>query len=147
MNQPTRICFPLVLIALVTMAGCGGRPGTAEVKGRVVFKDGSVPRGAVCVVRFQPSVDSTAEIRKAATGDIQADGFFEAFTRKPGDGVFLGKYDVTFSVLADGTDSASSLIDQKYTKSASTPYHVTIEDDVADLEFQLEPPASTGTKK
>lgn len=132
---------------MLAIAGCGRRAGTAEVKGRVVFKDGTVPRGAVCVVRFQPAADSPAEIRKAATGDIEADGFFEAFTRKPGDGVFLGKYDVTFSVLGDGTDSNSSLIDQKYTKAASTPYHITIEDDVADLEFQLEPPANAGTKK
>jgi hypothetical protein len=136
----------LFLIAIMSSAGCGGRAGTAEVKGRVVYKDGSVPRGAVCVVRFQPTPDSTAEIRKAATGEIQADGFFEAFTRKPGDGVFLGKYDVTFSVLEDGTRSDSSLIDEKFTRASTTPYHVTIENDVTDLEFQLEPPASSGPK-
>jgi hypothetical protein len=137
----------LFLIAVVATAGCGGRAGTAEVKGRVIFKDGSVPRGAVCVVRFQPTADSTAEIRKAATGEIQADGFFEAFTRKPGDGVFLGKYDVTFSVLEDGTSSDSSLIDEKFTRASTTPYHITIEDDITDLGFQLEPPTNAGTKQ
>jgi hypothetical protein len=135
----------VILAGLVIASGCGGRP-TAEVKGRVIFKDGTVPQGAVCVVRFQPSHDSPAEIRKAATGEIQADGFFEAFTRKPGDGVLLGKYDVTFSVLKDGTDSSSSMIDRKFTRGATTPYHVTVEDDLTDLEFQLEPPPTTGTK-
>jgi hypothetical protein len=142
MERQLRAFLPLVIAGLVALGGCGGRAGTAEVKGRVIFKDGSVPRGAVCVVRFQPATDSTAEIRKAATGEIEADGHFEAFTRKPGDGVFVGKYDVTFSVLEDGTRSDSSLIDEKFTRASTTPYHVTIEDDVSDLEFQLEPPTN-----
>jgi hypothetical protein len=146
MDRQLRSLVILMLVCAAGIAGCGGRPGTAEVKGRVVFKDGTVPRGGVCVIRFQPAADSPAEVRKAASGEIEADGHFEAFTRKPGDGVFLGKYDVTFSVLADGTDSSTSLIDPKYTKAASTPYHVTIEDDVTDLEFQLEPPATSEKK-
>jgi hypothetical protein len=103
------------------------------------MKDGTVPSGAVAVVRFQPAADSTAEVRKAASGEIEKDGHFEAYTRKPGDGVFLGKYDVTFSVLEDGTNSNSSRIDPKFNKSRTTPYHVSIEDDVSDLEFELEP--------
>jgi hypothetical protein len=104
-----------------------------------MFKDGTIPRGSLCVVRFQPAADSPAEIRKAASADIQSDGFFEAFTRKPGDGVFLGKYDVVFSVLEDQNNSSSSLIHPKYNRASTTPYHVTIEDDVSDLEFELEP--------
>jgi len=105
----------------------------------VQYKDGTPPSGAVCVVRFQPAGDSKAQIRKAASADIEKDGWFDAYTRKPGDGVFLGKYDVTFSVLGDVTDSSSSLIDPKYTKASTTPHHVTIEDDVTDLVFELEP--------
>jgi hypothetical protein len=139
MNHPKPLRFVPLLLCLTLLLGCGGRAGTAEVKGRVVFKDGTVPKGGVCVVRFQPAKDSPAEIRIAATGEIQSDGFFEAFTRKPGDGVFLGKYDVVFSVLEDATDSRTSLIDPKYERAATTPHHVTIEDDVTDLEFELEP--------
>lgn len=127
-----------VLCAALT-TGCSNRPEMVQVRGRVTYKDGTIPSGGLCVIRFQPSKDSPAEIRKAASADIQSDGFFEAFTRNPGDGVFLGKYDVSFSVLRDQSDSSSSLIDPKYTKSSTTPYHVTIEDDVSDLEFILEP--------
>lgn len=108
-----------------------------------MLKDGTVPHGALCVIRFEPASDTTAQIRKAASSDIQSDGFFEAFTRKPGDGVFLGKYNVVFSIISDPNDSSTSLIDKKYTRPDTTPYHVTIEDDVSDLEFELEP-ATTG---
>lgn len=133
--------FRIVLLALCLagITGCGGRTGTAQVKGRVLFKDGTVPQGAVCVVNFQPARDSSAVVRKAATGVIESDGHFEAFTRKPGDGVFVGKYDVAFSIMSDGSDSNSSIIDPKYTRAATTPHHVTIEHDVDNLEFEIEP--------
>ena len=146
MDRQARVWLVLLTSCLAGTVGCGGRAGTAQVSGRVVYNDGTVPQGAVCVVLFQPAADSPAEIRKAATGVIEADGFFEAFTRKPGDGVFVGKYDVTFSIMKDGSDANSSLIDPKYTRAATTPHHVTIEDDVTDLEFQLEPPITPGAK-
>lgn len=102
------------------------------------MKDGSVPAGGVRVVQFVPASDTTAEIRKGASGEIQDDGSFTAYTRKPGDGVFLGKYDVTFSVWKTPMDS-TSLIAPKFSRASTTPYHVTVEDDVNDLKFELEP--------
>lgn len=148
-SMESRVRFWLVLLTIcsIGVAGCGRRSGTARVSGRVTFKDGTVPQGAVCVVRFQPASDSSAAIRKAASADIQKDGLFEAYTRNPGDGVFIGKYDVTFSVLQDVTSSASSLIDPKYTKAKTTPYHVTVDGNVDDLKFELEPIAAAPKKK
>ena len=133
-----RLVLVVCVLCLSAILGCGGRAGTAQVKGRVLYKDGTVPTGGVCVVQFMPAEDSTAKIRKAASGEIQKDGWFQAYTRKPGDGVFVGKYDVTFSVWPSVTDS-TSLIDLKYTNAATTPHHVTIEDDVDNLEFEIEP--------
>ena len=139
MESRAKFWVALLTLCLVGALGCGGRAGTAQVSGRVLYKDGTVPQGAVCVVRFQPAADSPAKIRKAASGEIEKDGWFKAFTRNPGDGVFVGKYDVTFSVLQDVTDSRTSLIDKKYTRAKTTPYHVTIDDDVSDLDFVIEP--------
>ena len=102
------------------------------------MKDGSVPQGGVRIVQFVPAKDTAAEIRKAASGQIQDDGSFVAYTRKPGDGVFLGKYDVTFSVWKTAMDS-TSLIDLKFSRATTTPYHITVENDVDDLKFELEP--------
>jgi hypothetical protein len=116
-----------------------------QISGVVVMKDGSIPQGGVRVVQFVPARDTTAEIRKGASGEIQDDGSFVAYTRKPGDGVFLGKYDVTFSVWRSAMDS-TTLIDPKFSRASTTPYHVTIEDDIDDLKFELEP-ASPGRRR
>lgn len=138
MYRLARLWFVVSLLSFVGALGCGGRSGTAQVSGRVLYKDGTVPSGGVCVVQFVPAGDSPAKIRKAASGEIQDDGWFEAYTRTPGDGVFLGKYDVTFAVW-QGAMQPASLIDGKYTKASTTPYHITIDDDVSDLQFEIEP--------
>jgi hypothetical protein len=127
----------VALCAVVT--GCGQDSPVAQVKGKVLYKDGSVPKGAIRVVRFEPAVDSTSVVRKAASSDIDAaDGSFELFTRKPGDGVYRGKYKVTFTVLPDPRSQESLILD-KYTISATTPYEVSVDRDVDDLAFEIEP--------
>ncbi|MCC6494568.1 MAG: hypothetical protein IT424_16275 [Pirellulales bacterium] len=130
----------LALAVATALSGCSGRPDAVQVSGTVTFKDGSVPQAGVRVVQFVPAQDSPAKIRKAATGEIRDDGTFVAFTRKPGDGVHVGKYDVTFSVW-EGVMNSVSLLDGKYSSPTTTPYHVNIEDDVSDLVFEVEPPA------
>jgi hypothetical protein len=128
----------IVLCALC--AGCNDRP-TAQVSGKVLYKDGTVPQGGVRLIRFEPASDTTATIRKAATGYIADDGAFQMYTRKPGDGVILGKYAVTFTFWRGARDKVS-LIDEKYTTAATTPYHITVDDDVDDLKFEIEPAGS-----
>ncbi len=127
-------------MAALFLAGCNRGPAVAHVKGTVLNPDGSPPRGAIRVVRFEPLSESTAEIRKAATSDISSvDGSFDLYTRKPGDGVYLGKYAVTFAVLSDPHDMSSSLIVDKYTNARTTPYQVTVDGDLDDLKFEIEP--------
>jgi hypothetical protein len=97
-------------------------------------------------VRFEPEADTPAEARQGAGGSIGPDGSFEMCRRVPGDGVYPGKYAVTFTVCKAPRDRAS-LIEEKYTKSATTPYHVTIDGDVDDLFFEIEPIARTNRQK
>ena len=96
----------------------------AQVKGKVFYKDGSVPQGGVKVVRFSPSKDSTAEVRKGASSDIGPDGSFELWTRKAGDGAYVGEYIVTFVMQKSPMDSEPSLIQPKYMNPATSPYTV-----------------------
>ncbi len=124
----------------IAVVGCGRGPEVAQVKGKVRYKDGTIPQAAVRVVRFEPKTDSTATVRKAASGDFDAsDGSFELFTRRPGDGVYVGEYSVTFAVQKDPRDKSTSVIADKYRSSAQTPYHVSIHENVDDLEFEIEP--------
>src|SRR5687768_14245710 len=97
LNKPCLLMAGIAL-CLIGQAGCGSRD-SYQVSGRAQYKDGSPITGAMRVIRLEPTEDTTAEIRKAAGTSIAADGSFELFTRKPGDGVIPGKYAVTFTVL------------------------------------------------
>lgn len=124
------------LLALLATVGCSTK-NVAQVSGRVQYKDGSPIEGAVRLIRFEPTEDSTAEIRKTASGQIASDGSFQLFTRKPGDGVYLGSYAVTFTVLTKPM-GGESLIPEKFNYASSTPYVVDINGDAEDLTFELE---------
>lgn len=114
----------------------------SQVKGSVFYKDGSVPQGAIALVRFQPSQDSTAQVRKGATGTINADGTFEMFTRKQGDGVHHGEYVVTFLVQKSLSDQ-KSLVHEKYSMPHTTPIKVLVDGNIRDLKFEVEPSPGT----
>src|SRR5689334_23205472 len=88
----------LLTCSLAIGAGCNKGPSMVHVRGTVMNKDGSPLKGGVRVVRFEPASDSEATLRKAASGEIAQDGSFELFTRRPGDGIVTGKYNVTFTV-------------------------------------------------
>lgn len=107
-----------------------------QVRGHVYYTDGTIPRGAVAVVSFQPAQTSTAEIRKGASSAIAPDGSFELWTRTDGDGAYEGEYDVTFNVLKDVMDP-KSYIKEKYRVPGT--YQVTVDHDIDDLEFEIEP--------
>jgi hypothetical protein len=119
------------------VSGCNRGPAMYQVSGKVLYKDGSVPKGGVAVVRLQPDVSSTAEIRKGATGAIAPDGSFDLYTRVPGDGVYEGQYDVTFAVLKSVMDPIS-LIPEKYTNAETSGYEVVVDKDIEDLLFEIE---------
>jgi hypothetical protein len=72
-----------------------------------------------------------------ATGEIRADGSFDLFTRKPGDGVIAGKYAVLFTVL-DKPMGGKSLIPAKYNSAVDSPFEITVDGDKTGLSYELE---------
>jgi hypothetical protein len=135
----------LVGLSIVgALVGCNKSPAMVQVRGKVAYHDGSVPHGGVRIVRFEPVQDTAAEKRRTASGNIGDDGSFELFTRMPGDGVIPGTYNVTFTVWK-GEHDRVSLIADKYTASATTPFkNVPVEHDVTDLKFEIEPMPASG---
>jgi hypothetical protein len=138
MKVYTRVAFFLAATALTcsSLIGCGGR-STYQVSGRVQYADGSPLTGGTRIIRLEPTDDTTAEIRKVASGYIEPDGTFEMFTRKPGDGVIAGKYWVTFSVM-DKPMGGKSLIAEKFTRIESTPFEILVDEDKSGLLYELE---------
>ena len=134
----------VALAVFAPLAGCNRGPAMSQVSGKVLYKDGTVPQGGVAVVNFQPVEGSTAEVRKGASGAIESDGSFSMWTRAPGDGVYHGKYEVSFVVLKSPTDP-TSLVVPKYSNARSSGYQVEVDDDIDDLQFEIEPmPGVTG---
>lgn len=139
--------LPLLFVACVAaLSGCDRNPGMGQVRGKVFYKDGSVPHGGVCVVSLLPAGSTTAKIRKGASGAIEKDGSFEMMTRKPGDGVYYGDYVVTFTVVK-GPNDPTSLILPVYSNPRETPYKLTVDGDKVDLKYEIEPlPGVTGSR-
>ena len=135
-GRRTLLLAALTAPVLVAPAGCDRGPAMYRVRGHVFYTDGTVPRGAVAVVSFQPAGDTTAELRKSASGAIRPDGSFELWTRKEGDGVYEGQYDVTFNVLKAVMDP-QPYIAEKYRVPGT--YQVTVDRDIDNLKFEIEP--------
>ena len=133
------LCFACVIIA-----GCNRGPAMYQVRGKVFYKDGSIPSG-MGAVHFEPTNESTATIRKVASGNIGPDGSFELMTHKPSDGVVQGEYVVTIAVVESATDP-TLLSAEKYRNAKTTPIPpITVDHNISDLKFDIEP--STGAPK
>jgi hypothetical protein len=131
---------------LAAISGCDGGKSMGRVRGKVFYKDGSVPRAAVCVVSLLPSSTSTAVVRKGASSAIEPDGSFDMMTRKPGDGAYYGDYVVTFTIIK-GPNDPTSLILPKYSNQNDTPYKLTVDGNKDDLRYEVEPLPGVGGAK
>jgi hypothetical protein len=125
-----------IVVLALPQAGCRGRT-THQVSGRVQYQDGSPITGAVKTIYLEPAENTTAEIRKMATGEIAEDGTFTLYTRKPGDGVIPGIYLVVFNVM-DKPLGGKLLIPEKYKNPAETPFDIVVDEDKTGLLYELE---------
>jgi hypothetical protein len=60
----------------------------ARVSGKVTYKDKPVTKGTVSFMATEPT-------RRNATGELDANGYYQLQTESPGDGAELGDYNVT----------------------------------------------------
>lgn len=130
--------LPVFILSMAIVAGCHKGPATARVRGTVKYKDGTIPNAPLAIVRFTSAESAKAEIRKGATGSINPDGTFEMVTRKPGDGVYLGKYNVSFAIIRNPGDLSTSLIAPKYMNPSESGITETITGDKDDLHYVIE---------
>jgi hypothetical protein len=130
--------FALLVCVMAGVIGCDRGPKMYQVSGKVLYKDGTVPRGGIAVVAFQPAPDSTAEVRRAASGPIGPDGSFTMSTRVAGDGVYAGDYVVIFTVAKAIMDPKPLILD-KYQSPHTSPYKVKVDGDLEGLSYEIEP--------
>jgi hypothetical protein len=130
----------LVGIALaavvVPLAGCGGGPQTAEVKGKVTYKGKAVPNGTIT---FLPESGPTA------TGELKPDGTYTLTTFRDGDGAIPGNYTVIIMAMQDTTsvlpESRSALpppiVPIKYTHQTTTDLRAEVKPGKNTFDFDL----------
>lgn len=117
-----RLC-PVLLLA-IALTGCGVGDPHVPVTGTVKYSDGSVPKGDIATITFQPA--SAGPGAKGASGAIGDDGSFSLQTLKPGDGALPGDYRVTVHVM-QGYPHGKSVVADVYTKPGTTPLKATVE--------------------
>jgi hypothetical protein len=128
----------VAVLAVSVIAGCSKGPTFVHASGKVLYRNGSTIKGGVREIRFEPSRDIPSQGLRTAAGQIGEDGTFQLFTRRT-DGIMPGTYNVEVSVWK-GTHEPISLIDEKYSASATTPFkNVKIEHDQDDLKFEIDP--------
>ena len=131
-----QVALLVVVMLSTTLVGCGGR-NTAQVSGLVRYADGTLLDPAYSFIQLRPAEGTTAEIRKAASSRIAEDGAFKLYTRRPGDGVFCGKYKIVLSVTSGPFDPVSQ-IPIKYTQVSTSPLSVDVDSDIDDLIVEID---------
>ena len=114
---------PLIVLAfLAATAGCSKSPfELVKVSGSVKYTDGTIPEGAVRVVRFEPLADAEGNVSpRAAAGYLEPDGTFQLATLRPRDGAIPGEYKPVLLFWKSPT-TRESVVPQAYGKAATTP--------------------------
>ena len=114
------------LLLTLPLSGCGDDgPTYVPVTGTVKYSDGTVPKGVIASINFQP-VNPGADT-KAASGSIASDGSFILTTIQPGDGARPGEYIVTVRVV-DGYPDGKLLVAERFASPATSPLKETVEE-------------------
>lgn len=96
MSGPSRVI--LLLLAALVLSGCGGRPETCKVWGRVTV--GGKPLAGAHVT-LHPSEEGRG---RAAHGSTDAAGKYTLTTFQPGDGAVPGEYKVAIKKVRIKSD-------------------------------------------
>jgi hypothetical protein len=121
--------FLLLAAALACAAGCGGKPNTAPVTGKVLHKGQGVTAGSIW---FHAAGGNPWQGEKPSC-QLQLDGGFMMRTYPYGDGVPPGSYKVTLS-----PELAGRIGKPTYGDPAKTPWSIDVPaGGVADARFEV----------
>ena len=114
------------------------------INGKVTYEDGGRIDAGSIVVTFNP-VDAPTEGGVTPPGaqaqvNVQDGAFSGVTTRRPGDGVLVGRHKVvimSFDPRADGRPVASKAVPEKYRKVDTTPLVVEISEANQFVEIKV----------
>ncbi len=120
----------LIVVTTTALAGCGdGRPERVPVAGVVTIDGTPLNRGFITFVPEQG---------RSSSGDIDAQGRFELFSYKPGDGVLLGNHKVEVVAIETISDTKMRwLVPKKYANRDSSGLTCEVDGPRDDVEIEL----------
>jgi hypothetical protein len=133
--------FITMAIAAALLAGCGSNlPKTIRVSGRVTF-DGQSPPGAGKVY-FLPIEPAEGFPSRPAKGDYDKEGYFQATTFEPGDGLMPAKYLISIESW-DAPPNMSgnpgkSFVPKKYQSPQDSGFKIDITPKTGPQEIKLD---------
>lgn len=136
MRQLGTVRILSVCTLLVFVVGCGETQGdlpkTAEVTGKVTYKDRPL---ASAIVMFYPDGG-----QKPATGRTDEDGNYSLSTFGDKDGAEIGKHIVTVTAYEQTEEGVSmkSAIPQKYGSKQESPLSTTVKEDDNRFDIVIE---------
>jgi hypothetical protein len=123
------------LLLLLVVGGCQSEMPfeVVPIQGKVTYEDGSLIETGSITITFNPA-DAPAIGKMTPPGGQAsvnvADGtFFDVMTRRPGDGVLVGRHKVvviSYNPRADGRPEVSKAIPARYHKLATTPLEIEV---------------------
>lgn len=114
-----------LLLASLTLAGCGGEPfHHVKISGTVKYDDGELIPVSMMELTFQPlaeAKDAQTHPRPGhASVDVSTGKFDSVTSHKQGDGVVAGKHKVKITAY-DESQQISKAIPKEYTETTTTP--------------------------
>ncbi|HXG12850.1 MAG TPA: hypothetical protein VNK04_24040 [Gemmataceae bacterium] len=131
-----RMLAGILALALLTLAGCGGR-GPYPVEGKIVVKDDPFPIKELegYTVMFQSQTEPVV----SASGTVKADGTFQVGTNKEDDGAVVGKHRVAVMppIPEEGQRPKKHLL-ERYHRFETSGLEVTVEPKKNQIILEVE---------
>jgi hypothetical protein len=122
------LCFGILILGIIFfVTGCGN----PRVSGSVKFSDGTPLKGGIVVLQNEQS---------QGIGELNANGMFNIYQLKPGDGLARGKYRgyIMNAVVENEKGQVSSAIPEKYTHPEKSGIEYDTESGHGKLEIVIE---------
>jgi len=123
------------LFILAMGAGCQREMpfDVVPIQGKVTYEDGSPIKTGSITIAFNPidvpTVDKMTPPGGRGAINVNDGTFSEVMTRRPGDGVLVGRHKVvviSFNPRSDGRPVVSDAIPAKYHKLSTTPLEIEV---------------------
>lgn len=127
--------FLILAASLGLLAGCGGGPPMAKVKGRVVDggKPIELPTGTQAAVTFTPVKDGAPDNNASRSAVMETDGTFEL--HESGGQVMAGKFHVSLLVTGKAAEKYRT-----FASPASSPLRAELKAGANDIVIDLSKP-------